>query len=64
MEVFIILLDPSNIIEPVLDENQNVSEPPIKTKKSSPGNRKRSREVQFWKDLVGPLSFISTYQST
>ena len=51
-------LDSSNIIQPVLDENQNVSEktepPPIKTKKSAAGTRKRSRDVQIWKDLVGP----------
>ena len=51
-------LDSSNILEPVLDVNQNVSvkpePPPIKTKKSSAGTRRRSRDVQFWKDLVGP----------
>ena len=59
-------LDSSNILEPVLDENQNVSKntkPPNKSKKSSPGTRKRSRDVQFWKDLVGPpIEFFPPYQ--
>ena len=48
-------LDHSNIILPVTDENENVViTPPSKKKKSSVGTRKKSRKVQFWKDLVGP----------
>ena len=38
------------------DENQNIAgpAPPSKKKKPSVVTRKRSRGVQFWKDVVGP----------
>lgn len=39
-----------------IDENQNIARPapPPKKKKPSVVTRRRSRDVQFWKDIVGP----------